>query len=874
MKVANKKCIRSLALKRMKSARSANTIAVIAIALTSLLFTALFTVVMSFVYSYEQSNFRQVGTYSHGSFKYISEELFNEFKDDPDIKEYGDRMFVGMCAGDEFLKYHTEVSYADENYIKWGFLEPDEGELPRENTAEAAVDSDILDMLGIPHEIGTKFELTFRVDGTETTESFILSGILPHDGMSPAYFVQIPKSRALEIFGKLGTEGLDGMTTRHDLYIMLGSSKNIEGRLKNILERHGFQSDEKSQENFIDIGVNWGYANSQVSLDFETVVMFAAFILLITFTGYLIIYGVFRISVSNDICYYGLLKTIGTTGRQIKRIILIQSMTLSAVGIPIGLILGYGFGALLTPVVLDNLNGIEKDALSVSPWIFVFSAVFSAVTVMISCRKPGKIAAKVSPVEALRYTERGGTETVRKNKKAASITRMAAANLGRSRSKTVTTIASLSLAAILFNLSFAAMKGFNMDEYISNKIVSDFLVSSADFFNYHGSSLDEEILDAVSSENGIDDGGVTYIAEGCSDFPPEEHFIDQLKAVGNSDEIAREVAGMEYWRIGGRLASHACIYGMEDFCLDKLKVIEGDIEKVISDEKCIAAVYSLRDDGTVYDVSNFLKLGDTVEIHTVTEREYVNSDTGEVLDSLEGITDPENYEEREKSGRTDFFTVAALVDLPYSLSKRYSTVPGDEFIVSAKSFKEHFIGGPLYYSFNMEDDAAVERMNNFLEEYCEGKNADFESRRTMEEEYSSFNNMITLCTMSLSFVIGIIGILNFINAVLTGIFTRRRELAVLQSIGMTGAQLRRMLVTEGLFYTLGALAVSFALTAVIIPLSAASDLDILTVFSLKLSPVPTLILLPVFVLLGIMLPALTYRSVSKQTLVERLRVDE
>lgn len=144
----------------------------------------------------------------------------------------------------------------------------------------------------------------------------------------------------------------------------------------------------------------------------------------------------------------------------------------------------------------------------------------------------------------------------------------------------------------------------------------------------------------------------------------------------------------------------------------------------------------------------------------------------------------------------------------------------------------------------------------------------------MEEEYSSFNNMITLCTMSLSFVIGIIGILNFINAVLTGIFTRRRELAVLQSIGMTGAQLRRMLVTEGLLYTLGALAVSFALTAVIVPLATVSDLDILNVFSLKLSPVPTVILLPIFVVLGILLPALTYRSVSKQTVVERLRADE
>lgn len=874
MKVANKKCIRRLALKRMKSARSANTIAVTAIALTSLLFTALFTVVMSFVYSYEQSNFRQVGTYSHGSFKSISEELFDEFKDDPDIKEYGDRMIVGMCAGDEFLKYHTEVSYADENYIKWGFLEPDKGELPRENTAEAAVDEDILDMLGIPLDIGTKFELTFTVDGTETTESFILSGILPHDGMSPAYFVQIPKSRALEIFDKLGTKGLDGMTTRHDLNIMLGSSRNIEGRLKNILERHGFQSDDKSQENFIAIGVNWGYANSQVSLDFETAVMFSVLVLLITFTGYLIIYGVFRISVSNDIRYYGLLKTIGTTGRQIKRIILIQAMTLSAVGIPIGLILGYGFGALLTPVVLDNLNGVEKDALSVSPWIFVFSAVFSAVTVMISCRKPGKIAAKVSPVEALRYTESNCTKTVRKKKKAASITRMAAANLGRSRSKTATTIASLSLAAILFNLSFAMIKGFDMEEYLSNKIISDFLVSSADYFGYHGSSFDEEILNAVSSENGIADGGVTYLSYGTSDFPPEEHFIAQLKTVGTPEDDARKTAMLEHWRIGGRLASDACVYGMEDFCLDKLNVIEGDIEKVRSDEKCIAAVYALHDDGTVYDVSNFPKLGDTVEIHTVTEREYVNSDTGEVLDSLEGISNPENYEEREKSGRTDSFTVAALVDLPYSLSKRLGNVPGDEFVVSAKSFEEHFIGSPLYYSFNMEDDAAVERMDNFLEEYCEGKNADFESRKTMEEEYSSFNSMITLCTMSLSFVVGIIGILNFMNAVLTGIFTRRRELAVLQSIGMTGAQLRKMLVTEGLLYTLGALIVSLALTAVVIPLCSLSDSGMLSIFNLKMSPVPTLIILPIFVVLGILLPALTYRSVSKQTVVERLRVDE
>lgn len=115
MKVSNKKCIRRLAFRRMKSSRSANIIAVIAIALTTLLFTSLFTIVMSAAYGYEQSNFRRVGTYSLGCFKYLTEEQFTELKADPLIKEYGERIIVGMPVGEEFAKAQTEISYCDNN---------------------------------------------------------------------------------------------------------------------------------------------------------------------------------------------------------------------------------------------------------------------------------------------------------------------------------------------------------------------------------------------------------------------------------------------------------------------------------------------------------------------------------------------------------------------------------------------------------------------------------------------------------------------------------------------------------------------------------------------------------------------------------------
>ena len=97
------------------------------------------------------------------------------------------------------------------------------------------------------------------------------------------------------------------------------------------------------------------------------------------FTGYLIIYNVFQISVTNDIRFYGLLKTIGTTGRQIKALLRQQALLLSCIGIPIGLVLGWMVGGLLAPMVIQRLDGVVSTV-SVHPLIFVGSALFALFT--------------------------------------------------------------------------------------------------------------------------------------------------------------------------------------------------------------------------------------------------------------------------------------------------------------------------------------------------------------------------------------------------------------------------------------------------------------------------------------------------------------
>ncbi len=158
--------------------------------------------------------------------------------------------------------------------------------------------------------------------------------------------------------------------------------------------------------------------------------------MLVIFTGYLIIYNIFQISVAGDIRFYGLLKTIGTTPRQLKRIIRQQALLLCLIGIPAGLLLGYGIGAVLMPVVLRSTKldaGITT--ISTSPAIFLGSMLFALLTVLLSCSKPGKMAAKVSPVEATKYTDVMQTKKKQRSTRGAKLHQMAFANLGRNKKK-------------------------------------------------------------------------------------------------------------------------------------------------------------------------------------------------------------------------------------------------------------------------------------------------------------------------------------------------------------------------------------------------------------------------------------------------------
>lgn len=271
MRVKNRKCIRRLSFKSLWASRKRNIIAICAIALTTLMFTSLFTIMLSVNSSYETYNFRQAGGYSDGSFKDLSREQADKIAAHKGIKASGERIVCGFSSSDVFGKVAAEVSYMDKNCTKWSYATPTTGKEPQKEN-EIAMDTTALRLLGVEPKLGTNVTITYQAgNGTDTgipqTDSFILVGYWEYDDLMPVHYINVSKAYVDKINEKCiaaGDEALD-----IDLNVMLPSKLNIREQMEKIDTDLGYDWNTRDQENSARIGVNWGLTASSVSSDID-----------------------------------------------------------------------------------------------------------------------------------------------------------------------------------------------------------------------------------------------------------------------------------------------------------------------------------------------------------------------------------------------------------------------------------------------------------------------------------------------------------------------------------------------------------------------------------------------------------------------------
>lgn len=852
-KVANRQIIRMLSFRTMKEKRWKNLISVLAIALTALLFTAVFTVGSSLISSLEESTMRQVGTSAHGGYKTLSVEEYEQVKKAGGYQKISYDIFAGFAMNPELGEIQTEVRYAEDQMAKWYFSYPEKGKMPEEYQ-ECVASSKVLEALGVPMEIGAKVPLsilTHTASGEEKLieEEFVLSGYFEANESSHAQELWISR-KWLEANVDILHQNMDEKTKQTGRWdpdgsiqaaIMFSSSIDIESQMEEMTRRAGLA------ENAVKESVNWAYATS--SIDGTSVALFAGLLFIIILSGYLIIYNIFYINVTTDIRYYGLLKTIGTTGRQLRRMVRQQAFLLSAAGIPLGLFAGWFVGKAVLPAIYITMDfgGVENVELNL--WIFAGSALFALLVVYLSCIKPCRLATRVSPIEAVRYVENNGYKKKEKKSSKVSMPGLAIANLGRNKKKAVLVITSLSLSLILLNATYCLIKGFSFDEYVEDYLVGDMQVSHFCTVNMSYPVRDyEAITPELAAEladiDGVEQIAIPYNRTGIATLkgPVLESYGEYYEQVLQEtdryymDEVVAQV--MESGQV------YSATYYLAEEMFPMLEFEEGSFDE----EKFKQGGYAILLDAA--ESKNWLHVGDRIILGSYTEGE-------ESLPSKE----------------LEIMTVA---EMPYALGSKSYPACGVCLLVSEKDFFELYeVRGGLHACLTVEEEKEAQVMQTvealLKQNYPE---LTLVTKESLRETFSDFTGMFGMVGGLLGAVLGIIGILNLVNAMITSILSRKQEFAMMQAVGMTGKQLEQMLTMEGIWYGILTLLISGTVGNVISYGLVYLMGKNMNYFVWDFHILPLALSIPVIALVSVALPVICYHALCKKSIIERLRLAE
>lgn len=874
----NKAVIKKLANRSFRSNKMRNVIAVIAIALTTFLFTAVLTIGMGAKGTLEYNMAKMIGTGADALVQGLSEEQFQQLKENSMFEKVGCWVPIEIMTNTN--RIFAEIDYADQPQLELRMQTPRTGSAPQKAN-EVLVSANILKDLNIEEKIGAEIpiELKARQSGQIYHFDMVVSGIYdtPNEKsesviVSKAFLEENAEMMSDIAQGRVGCGIYTADVVMRDNYM-------VKDRISELVRNIGGNPDDANAANAIRVAPNPIVSNESGLMMWLVAGVFGV---LFMFCGYLLIYNVFEIAVTNDIRQYGLLRTVGTTSKQIKRLVNRQALYLFLIGTLLGLIFGTLLGRSILPAALrifavDYSGGnIEVGTLQYLG-IIAGAILFSGLTVYISTRKSVKKASRVSPIEAIRYVEKDTVSIKRKKIDAgAVIPRMAKANLQRNKRRTVFIVISLTLSIVLLNSVFIFSGSFDEDAYIEKHTRSDFMVYSpgiqAAFGNDfgHNSAVPEKAVEEIKAQPGVTneaylyrntfeddhvscDWGTPYVVDNTN---KEQRMVPEHLNLGvyqTGTERDSAVLTADNHPLGN-------VYGFSENILNKMDIIEGETDLSVLKEKLwngnnVILMAQYGDKGKLAggaDSSFYrgLSVGDTIQF-------YENGTPTEEFTIIAKVAATKGETTLTGGGSN----ISQIIDSPL-------------IYMSEKKFKEIYETPTLYgFLFDVEEQYQQEMENHLAQD----TDVSYTSILTMKATVSSVKNVVLLIGGVIGAIFALVGLINFINLVMTNIITRRHEFATMQSIGMTKKQLRKMMISESFSYVLlagivGTLAAGALGMTLVKAFVQNGPTSLMMTFQMTLLPV--LIMLALFLVLAFIVPVVALRLFNNRSVVERLRVNE
>lgn len=749
-----KKIIKEMVQGNLKVNRKRNLLLVLAITLTTILFTSVLEIGFGGMQSIQETQLRLSGLKADAELRYLNKEQFQEVQNSELFESVGGRIPIAFLEGE--TKRPIEIDYLDKGGMEAYYLSLKEGKMP-EDEKEVLLSEQALEELGIKKEVGSYVPVSFTLRGQEYNFDMRLAGW--YTGNPKADFLIVSET-FLEHNPEVTKNTYDDDKEVSGTYyasVCMKNTKNIEQNLKEYVKSLGGQTEDSNGREYIHIAVNYVlYSEDGNTGLILSIFFFAALFIL---CGYLLIYNIFDIGVMQDIQQFGIMKTIGMTGKQIKRLMRRQMLFLSLIGIPIGLLLGYGLGVLLLPVILKNWEYSEEELTivqSVHPAIFALTIIFVLITVFLSMRRPSQKAAKYSAIETAKYTE---IKKKTAEKDIRSIRNIAKSNLQRNRKRTTLVFTSLILSIIFVNSLWIISNSFDEEKYINARMRRDYLIASTDTLNpsvgYIRSSaaLNEEVMEQVEKNSIVQNGTRLYkntVDNSDISFEWGNEGIEIKEYMPNVevDGVITNEAITNYGQVTLSKDEKALcnVCGISENFVDKMEILDGESniatikEKLKSGNYILAAVSKNTKGG--YSSQALENLPDIGEIVTI----YKN---GKPLKKAEVLSQILVVDSEQISG--DSLTGD-------------NTILGPWFYLGEDLFKELYGEGNLVnYSFDADekDAPAVRRMLNQISQ--EFSDVGFETTEQRHSEIENYKALVRILCVLIGGILGVIGIVNLVN---------------------------------------------------------------------------------------------------------------
>lgn len=726
----NGKYIWNLAVSSIKNNRMRN----IFIMLTIVLSTTLLSGMLSFIAAYFTSQERAVEEMQHVIYKDLSEEQIDALNKNENIEYLALNKFGNVISKDDYSFYPVYFP-EKQGPIKQATVK--KGDFPQ-GLNETAVFSDFLKTLGKEIRLGETFEITF-LDGT--TETFTVSGILEGNPSNNMYPFAISKLYA--------DQGSSMKEINYDALVKIKDAKSLTSEEFKQLAVDIASECKIERQNVSD---NTYFADTLMGAKKLQVIGTASGIAIgLIFVSILVIYSVFYISVVGRIRQFGQLRTIGMTKKQIRNMVTREGWLLGAFAIPAGIVVGVIGGFLL-----------KSDGFSWSNtgMTVLMTVVIELFTVLFSIRRPAKMAAAVSPIEASRFNAYEGK--VRKGntrKLARKITPLSMAQMGfaRNRKKSTLTMISMGVGGILFMTASIYLNSFSQEGYSrqSEFSIGEYVIS----FSSNAIHTQEHGYSDLQLDNPLNDSLISRIEQ-----------IDGVKKV-----YVNQKARVHYLMNGQSSEDGVMTFSRADVKEMQSKLKEGtlDYDRMTENNEILVQNNELLKE--IFGAN--LKLGEKLELT------FYNGNTVKETFTAGAFLGTDFYKNKDSSiiWMTEDSMRRIMGDMNLNLA----------LIVSTDQTKEAEITAALSKIVDGDQRIAMDTLQERMD-------AD-------ELTYTRLSGMLLgICCFIIAF-----SLINLVNTLITNIVTRKQEFAVLQSIGMTERQLSRMIQYEG--FLLAAVNLAFTL---------------------------------------------------------------